>query len=122
MMTAAQAIMSGACDVVVACGTESMTRVPMGASFMHGPGKAFGPMMMARYNNFPFNQGTSAELIAFRVGRSLRTVSVTTRRMKVLATAAHTPIGLSLEGNRLAWAENAGGQYWIRALYVTGKG
>src|ERR671927_733344 len=36
---AAQGIMAGAYDVVVAAGVESMTRVPMGASMVNGPGK-----------------------------------------------------------------------------------
>src|SRR5437762_10412713 len=39
---AAQGVLSGAYDVVIACGVESMTRVPMGASFDHGPGHPFG--------------------------------------------------------------------------------
>lgn len=64
----------------------------------------------------------SDRLIVFRVGRSLRSVSVATHHVRVLARAATRPIGLSLQGNRLAWAENARGQYWIRALYVTGSG
>ena len=63
---AAQAIMAGACDIVIACGVEHMTRVPMGSSFMHGPGKPFGERMMHRYNQHAFNQGVSAEMIADR--------------------------------------------------------
>jgi acetyl-CoA acetyltransferase family protein len=65
---AAQAIMSGQADVVIAAGVESMTRVPMGVSFMHGPGKPFGEKMMKRYDNFQFNQGIGAEMIAERWG------------------------------------------------------
>src|SRR2546426_4828801 len=38
---AAQGVLSGAYDVVIACGVESMTRGPMGASFDHGPGHPF---------------------------------------------------------------------------------
>ena len=64
----------------------------------------------------------SDRLIVFRVGPSLRAVSTSTHRTQVLATAAATPIGLSLEGSRLAWAENLGGTARIRALYVNGKG
>jgi acetyl-CoA acyltransferase len=63
---AAQAIMAGSCTMIIAGGVESMTRVPMGVTFMHGPGKPFGDRMMARYNNFPFNQGLGAEMIAER--------------------------------------------------------
>jgi hypothetical protein len=42
--------------------------------------------------------------------------------VRVLTRAAATPIGLSLEGNRLAWAENIGHAARIRALYVSGSG
>jgi hypothetical protein len=61
-------------------------------------------------------------LIVYRVGRSIRAVSTATHRTQVLAKAAATPIGLSLEGRRLAWAENLGATSRIRALYVNGKG
>lgn len=64
----------------------------------------------------------SDELVVFHVGRSLRAVNVTTHRVRVLATAAALPIGVSLEGSRLAWAENLPRVARIRALYVNGKG
>ena len=54
---AAQGVASGAYQAVIACGVESMTRVPLGSSFMNGPG-----VPMERI----FNQGISAELIAQR--------------------------------------------------------
>jgi acetyl-CoA acyltransferase len=63
---AAQGVIAGSYDVVIACGVESMTRVPMGASAVSGPGKPFGPAMMRRYNNAQFNQGVSAEMLAER--------------------------------------------------------
>lgn len=63
---AAQAVMVGSYDVAIACGVESMTRVPMGASVASGPGKPFGPEMMKRYHNSHFNQGISAEMMAER--------------------------------------------------------
>lgn len=63
---AAQAIMAGTNDVVIAAGIESMSRVPMGTNFMHGPGKPFGEKMSARYNHVEFNQGIGAEMIAER--------------------------------------------------------
>jgi acetyl-CoA acyltransferase len=63
---AAQAVMAGSYDVAIACGVESMTRVPMGASVASGPGKPFGPEMMKRYHNSHFNQGISAEMMAER--------------------------------------------------------
>ena len=61
---AAQGVMAGAYDVVIAAGIESMTRVPMGASVADGKyGFPFGPMMTGRYPNL-VPQGISAELIA----------------------------------------------------------
>ena len=63
---AAQGVMAGSYDVVIACGVESMTRVPMGSAAANGPGKPFGPAVMRRYNNAQFNQGISAEMLAER--------------------------------------------------------
>ena|SRR5215472_1701230 len=63
---AAQGVLSGSYDVAIACGVESMTRVPMGASAANGPGKPFGPAMTHRYHNVHFNQGISAEMLAER--------------------------------------------------------
>jgi acetyl-CoA acetyltransferase family protein len=63
---AAQGVLAGSYDVAIACGVESMTRVPMGSNAANGPGKPFGPAMMRRYNNVHFNQGISAEMLAER--------------------------------------------------------
>ena len=63
---AAQGVLAGSYDIAIACGVESMTRVPMGASAANGPGRPFGPAMMRRYNNVHFNQGISAEMLAER--------------------------------------------------------
>ena len=65
---AAQGVMAGAYDVVIAAGVESMTRVPMGASFLPGS-VPFGPKMMARYPDL-VPQGISAELISEKWGIS----------------------------------------------------
>ncbi|MFN2626952.1 MAG: acetyl-CoA C-acyltransferase [Mycobacteriales bacterium] len=65
---AAAAVIAGQCDVVVAGGVESMTRVPMGVTITQGPGVPFGPRMMARYDNALVPQGISAELVATRWG------------------------------------------------------
>jgi len=65
---AAQAVMSGAMDVVIAAGVESMSRVPMGLSTQlpakNGFGSAVGPAMQARYPNIQFSQFTGAEMLA----------------------------------------------------------
>ncbi|MEL6892001.1 MAG: acetyl-CoA C-acyltransferase [Actinomycetota bacterium] len=64
---AAQGVMAGSYDVVVASGVEAMTRVPMGAASADGRyGFPFGPTMSARYVDVGglVPQGVSAELIA----------------------------------------------------------
>jgi acetyl-CoA acyltransferase len=67
---AAAAVMAGQCDVVVAGGVESMTRVPMGSTRALGPGEPRGPRVVARYPGTEFNQGEAAELIADKWGFS----------------------------------------------------
>jgi acetyl-CoA acetyltransferase family protein len=62
---AAQGVIAGAYDIVIAAGVENMTRVPMGASFIPGS-LPFGPKMMERFHLVP--QGISAELIAEKWG------------------------------------------------------
>jgi acetyl-CoA acyltransferase len=63
---AAQGVMAGAYDVVVAAGVESMTHTPMGASVVREFGFPFGPRMLARYQERGglVGQGISAEMIA----------------------------------------------------------
>jgi acetyl-CoA acyltransferase len=64
---AAQAVMSGVHDVIVAAGVEVMSRVPMGASMADGKyGFPFGPKVGARYEPLGglVPQGISAEMIA----------------------------------------------------------
>ena len=64
---AAQGVIAGAYDVVIAGGVEVMTRVPMGSSMADGKyGYPFGPRISARYaaQGGLVPQGISAELIA----------------------------------------------------------
>ncbi len=64
---AAQGVIAGAYDVVIAGGVEVMTRVPMGSSMADGKyGYPFGPRIGARYADQGglVPQGISAELIA----------------------------------------------------------
>jgi acetyl-CoA acyltransferase len=65
---AAHAVMCGAMDIVVAGGVESMSRVPLGVT--RTVGVPYGPAVLARYDDFSFNQGISAELIAQKWGQS----------------------------------------------------
>ena len=65
---AAQAVMSGTMDVVIAAGVESMTRVPMGLSSTlpgkQGFGSSKSPRMEERYPDVVFSQFTGAEMMA----------------------------------------------------------
>ena len=65
---AVQAVMSGQQDVVVAGGVEVMSRVPLGAA--RATGMPYGPKVLERYDDFSFNQGLSAEMIAKKWGFS----------------------------------------------------
>ncbi|QAY62132.1 thiolase family protein [Xylanimonas allomyrinae] len=59
---AAQGVIAGAYDVVIACGVESMSRVPMGSAAAGGD--PHGPLA-GRFPSLP-HQGIGAELIAAR--------------------------------------------------------
>jgi len=63
---AAQGVMSGAYDVVIAAGVEVMSRVTMGSSIGKDSGWPFGPSVAARYEPVGGlkNQGIGAEMIA----------------------------------------------------------
>ncbi|KQY06452.1 acetyl-CoA acetyltransferase [Mycobacterium sp. Root135] len=65
---AVHAVMSGQQDVVVAGGVEVMSRVPLGSA--RATGMPYGPKVLARYDDFSFNQGISAEMIATKWGLS----------------------------------------------------
>src|ERR1700739_4233119 len=65
---AVQGVMSGQQDVVVAGGVEVMSRVPLGAA--RATGMPYGPKVLARYDDFSFNQGFSAEMISKKWGFS----------------------------------------------------
>ncbi|MDM3927497.1 thiolase family protein [Mycobacterium intracellulare] len=63
---AAQGVMAGAYDVVIACGVESMSRVPM-FSAQQGA-NPYGSRFAQRYPDGLIPQGVSAELVAARWG------------------------------------------------------
>lgn len=65
---AAQGVIAGAYDIVVAAGVESMSRTPMGSSVLPGS-DPFGAMAQ-RYPEGLVPQGISAELIAAKWGLS----------------------------------------------------
>ncbi|MFB7409806.1 thiolase family protein [Streptomyces sp. NPDC056202] len=79
---AAQGVLSGAYDIAVACGVESMSRVPMWSNVPPGA-DPFGPGVAERYPEGLVPQGISAELIAAKwsIGREA---------MDEFATSSHT--------------------------------
>ncbi|MCX2183730.1 thiolase family protein [Streptomyces sp. SKN60] len=79
---AAQGVMSGAYDIAVACGVESMSRVPMWSNVPPGA-DPFGPGVAARYPDGLVPQGISAELIAAKW-------SLSRAAMDEFASASHT--------------------------------
>ena len=60
---AAQGVIAGAYDIVIAAGVESMSRVPLGSSRAGG---TLAPGLAARYPEGLVGQGVSAELIAHK--------------------------------------------------------
>ncbi|MHB8612575.1 MAG: thiolase family protein [Candidatus Dormibacteraceae bacterium] len=76
---AANLIQSGVCDITIAGGVESMSRVPMGSNAV-SPGTPFPPELMELYDLVP--QGLSAELIARKYG-------VTRRQMDEFGVRSH---------------------------------
>ncbi|WP_318206622.1 MULTISPECIES: thiolase family protein [unclassified Streptomyces] len=79
---AAQGVLSGAYDIAVACGVESMSRVPMWSNVPPGA-DPFGPGVAERYPEGLVPQGISAELIAAKW-------SIDREAMDAFATASHT--------------------------------
>jgi acetyl-CoA C-acetyltransferase len=69
---AAQAVMSGTQDIVIAAGVESMTRVPMGSTAMlfmkEGLGNYKSPRLEEKYPGLMFSQFMGAEMVAKKHG------------------------------------------------------
>jgi acetyl-CoA C-acetyltransferase len=69
---AAQAVMAGSMDLVIAGGVESMTRVPLGSSValarQAGMGGYMSPAMKRRYGDIQFSQFDGAEMLAQKYG------------------------------------------------------
>jgi acetyl-CoA acyltransferase len=87
---AAQGVMAGVYDVVIAAGVEGMTRTPMGASVVPSLGFPFGPSVAARYADRGglVAQGTSAEMIADQWGLSREEMDAFGVRSQELAAKA----------------------------------
>ncbi|MFI7347632.1 thiolase family protein [Streptomyces sp. NPDC049936] len=89
---AAQGVMAGAYDLVVACGVESMSRVPMWSNVPAGA-DPFGPGVAARYPDGLVPQGISAELIAAKW-------SLSRERMDAFAVSSHRKAAAAWESGR----------------------
>src|SRR5215472_7595816 len=92
---AAQAVMSGAMDVVIAAGVESMTRVPMGLASSLPAKNGFGhyksPGIEAKYLIFKVTQFTGAEMMAEKYNLSrdeLDEYSYSSHQRAIAATQA----------------------------------
>ncbi|HEY3841856.1 MAG TPA: thiolase family protein [Acidimicrobiales bacterium] len=88
---AAQAVMSGAMDVAIGAGVESMSRVPIGSTTEPGPGEAYGPLYRAHYELI--HQGECAEEIA-------RRWKVSRDDMDALALQSHQRAARATDGGR----------------------
>jgi hypothetical protein len=97
----------------------ALERTPLGlrlATYSASGGQPIGSTPVAFTTSRELT--ASDRLVVFHVGRSIRAVQIATGRVRSLITAAARPIGLSLEGSRLAWAENLKHGARIRALHV----
>lgn len=95
MHFAAQAVMSGVMDCVIAAGVESMSRVPMGLPAVlpmkNGFGVPSGEAMGERYPGIKFSQFTGAEMMAKKYGLSKDTLdefAYNSHRKAIAATEA----------------------------------
>jgi acetyl-CoA acyltransferase len=106
---AAQGIMAGGYQLVVAGGVEHMTRVPMGST-MSGPGVPFGPTMHDRYQGRLVPQGISAELITDKWGLTREEQDEFALRSHQRAAAAQDaghfdpqPVPVEVPGSDAGW-------------------
>ncbi len=90
---AAQGVIAGAYDVVIASGVEHMTRVPMGVTASQGPGFPFSPQLMDHYEGGLVPQGISAEIIAKRW-------SLTRQELDEFAARSHTRAGAAIQAGK----------------------
>ena len=67
---AAQGVMAGGYDLVVACGVENMSRVPLGSNVISPDRTPMTPAIRERYGVQHFNQAIGAEMIAKKWGLS----------------------------------------------------
>jgi len=68
---AAQGVMAGGYDLVVACGVENMSRVPLGSNVISPDRTPMTPAVRERYGVDSFNQAIGAEMMVRQWGLSL---------------------------------------------------
>jgi acetyl-CoA C-acetyltransferase len=96
---AAQAVMCGAMDVVIAGGVESMSRVPMGLNTVfptqHGYGHYRGPRVSQRYPGVTFSQFAGANMMVGKYGLSKESLDL-------FSLASHRNAAAATVGKRFA--------------------
>jgi acetyl-CoA C-acetyltransferase/acetyl-CoA acyltransferase len=94
---AAQAVMSGTQDVVIAGGVESMSQVPIGASIVDGykaeHGLPYGERIGERYPGVQFSQFAGAEMLASKY-------EISKEELEQFAFASHVKAKRAVEENR----------------------
>jgi acetyl-CoA C-acetyltransferase len=97
MHFAAQAVLSGTQDMVIAGGVESMSQVPIGANIIDGfkadHGVPYGKKIAERYPGVQFNQFAGAEMLA-------RKYELTQDELNRFALASHVKARLAVEEGR----------------------
>jgi acetyl-CoA acyltransferase len=79
-------VIAGSYDIVIACGVESMSRVPLGSSL--GGQNPYGELLHERYPEGLVSQGVSAELINEKWGLDRHELDAFAARSHRLAAAA----------------------------------
>lgn len=112
---AANLIQSGVCDITIAAGVESMSRVPMGSTVIQGPGTPFPPELLEEYDLV--SQGLAAEMIAEQWHIDRRQADEFAARSQQLAAAAQaagrfereiTAVTVGLNGEQRTVAQDQG--------------
>ncbi|MCP4960061.1 MAG: thiolase family protein [Actinomycetia bacterium] len=115
---AAQGVIAGAYDVVIAAGVEVMTRTPMGASIVQGMGFPFPDAMQERYADTGLPpQGIGADMIAdeFDISREdLDAFGAESQRRAAVATAEGrfeneiVPVPVDIDGETVMMTRDEG--------------
>ena len=96
---AAQAVLSGTQDVVIAGGVESMSQVPIGANIVDGykadHGLPYGSRITERYPGVQFNQFAGAEMLA-------KKYELTSEELNQFALDSHLKAKQAVEEGRFA--------------------